>query len=413
MLSFAEKTAMRRIYLLIGLAALLVASCERLDIPFGRSTGRGGPGLAQKDSSAAPGSATPDTVCYAAVVKVPDGYDWHRDSLAGRFSGELLFYRGSRPCLSITLDGSVPVSPDPGTHHILAGHLFTECSSGGALHILRDGEPLLHLPGEGFLKGLLLSADGGLWTLACTPSDGSLTLCRNGETVVRIARGSAVGGFGEGRSALYEDGGHICFSYTEGGNFFAVKDGGISPILPPGDGATVEDFRWREGIPLTLYRKYDTHYLYTEGASRQMINSRWKASFVEAGGNLFIFGRTNYISRDLYFSCDVQSLEIRYFYGKEPWLHSAEGDLFAVQGSSPLRISTGASTPTPPFPHIDLEGMLVFSDECVASIGRDAYLGASVPGGRPLLIRGSRAVGEFPFDGYITAVDVEITAPSL
>ena len=56
--------------------------------------------------------------------------------------------------------------------------------------------------------------------------------------------------------------------------------------------------------------------------------------------------------------------------------------------------------------------MLVFTDECVASIGGDPWLGVSVPGGRPLLVRGGEAVGEFPFDGYITAVDVEIIPPS-
>ena len=191
---------------------MIAAGCERLDTPFcrGQSNGRSGrdSGLEQKDSTSGSASA-PDTVCWAAVVKVPDGYDWMRDTLAGRFSGELLFYRGGQPCLSIPLNGSLPVSPDPGTHHIIRGHLYTECCSGGLLHILRDGVPLLHLPGDGFLKGLLQVADGSLWTLVCTPADGGLTLRRNGETVVRIARGSAVGGLGEGHSALYEDDGHV------------------------------------------------------------------------------------------------------------------------------------------------------------------------------------------------------------
>ena len=417
MLSFAEKTAMRRIYSVIALGALLMAGllpvgCERLDTPFGRSSGRGGSGVAQHDSSAVQRTDAPDTVCWTAVVKVPDGYDWHRDTLAGRFSGELLLYRGSQPCLHIPLDGTVPVGPDPGTHHIIRGHLYTEYSSGGALHILRDGVPLLHLHGEGFLKGLLLREDGSLWTLACTPVDGSLSLCRNGETVVRIAHGSAVGGIGEGRPALYEDAGHICFSYTEGGNFFAVTDGGIVPVPPPEQGATVEDFRWRDGTPLTLYRKYDTHYIYTEGSVSQMVNSRYSAIFAETGGELYVFGRTNYISRNLYYSCAVENREMRYFLGKNPWLHGFGSGLFIVQGRDPLRISYGAETPDRQAVAIDKEGMLVFTDECVASIGGDAWLGVSVPGGKPLLVRGGDAVGEFPFDGYITAVDVEITPPS-
>ena len=417
MLSFAEKTAMRRIYSVIALGALLLAGllpvgCERLDTPFGRSSGRGGSGVAQHDSSAVQRTDAPDTVCWTAVVKVPDGYDWHRDTLAGRFSGELLLYRGSQPCLHIPLDGTVPVGPDPGTHHIIRGHLYTEYSSGGALHILRDGVPLLHLHGEGFLKGLLLREDGSLWTLACTPGDGSLSLCRNGEMVVRIAHGSAVGGIGEGRPALYEDAGHICFSYTEGGNYFAVTDGGIVPVPPPEQGATVEDFRWRDGTPLTLYRKYDTHYIYTEETVSQMVNSRYPAYFAETGGELYVFGRTNYISRNLYYSCAVKSREMRYFFGLNPWLHSSGSCLFIVQGRDPLRISKGAASPDRQAVAIDKEGMLVFTDECVASIGGDSWLGVSVPGGKPLLVRGGDAVGEFPFDGYITAVDVEITPPS-
>ena len=409
-----QKTTMKRFYLIFALGLMVAAGCERLDTPFGRGTagGRSGrdSGLEQKDSTA--GNA-PDTVCFAAVVKVPDGYDWMRDTLAGLFSGELLFYRGGNPCLSIPLDGSVPVSPDPGTHHIIRGHLYTECCSGGSLHILRDGVPLLHLPGDGFLKGLLQVADGSLWTLVCTPADGGLTLRRNGETVIRIARGSAVGGLGEGHSALYEDDGHVCFSYTEGDSFFAVKDGGISPIKPPEEGAYVDDFLWRDGEALTLYKKNDVCYLHRNGISTAAINSRSHCTFVETGGGLYVFGRSNYISRNLYFSWNAESSEVLYFYGTEPWLHSSEAGLFTVQGSSPLRVSGWAKAPLQQIPHTDREGMMVFSDECVASIGRDAYLGASVPGGRPLLIRGSRAVGEFPFDGYITTVDVEITAPNL
>ena len=416
MLSFAEKTAMRRIYSVIALGALLqaglfLAGCERLDTPFGRSRGRGGSGVAQHDSSAVQGTDVPDTVCWTAVVKVPDGYDWHRDTLAGRFSGELLLYRDGRPCLHIPLDGTVPVGPDPGTHHIIRGHLYTECSSGGALHILRDGVPLLHLPGEGFLKGLLLREDG-LWTLACTPDDGSLTLCRNGETLVRIARGSAVGGLGEGRPALYEDAGHICYSYTEGGNFFAVTDGGIVPVPPPEQGAIVEDFRWRDGAPITLYRKNGAHHIYSSGSRRMVIYGQRPARLVEAGGSLFVFGMSDFGLRDIAFAAAADGSGIKYYYGRESWLHCSEAGLFTVQGSSPLRISEGTLAPTALSPHIDKEGMLVFTDECVASIGSDPWLGVSVPGGKPLLVRGGEAVGEFPFDGYITAVDVEIIPPS-
>lgn len=417
MLSFAEKTAMKRLYPLIGLMALLAVGCERLDTPFGRSYGNGrtgrSSGLAQKDSTSTSETTVPDTVCRAAVVKVPDSYDWHKDSLAGHFSGELLFYCGSSPGLSIPLDGSLPVSPDPGTHHILAGHLYTECCSGGALHILRDGGPLLHLPVEGFLKGLLLSGDGGLWTLVCTPADGSLTLFRNGETVIRITHGSAIGGLGEGRPALYEDAGHICFTYTEERNFFAVKDGGISPVPLPEQGATVEDFRWWGGETVTLYRKNGAHHIDFGGSSRMLIYGQRPARLVEAGGRLYAFGMSDFGIRDVAFVAAADGSGIKYFLGREPWLHSSEGCLFTVQGSEPLRISGGSSVPTSISQYSDMEGMLVFTDECVASIGSNAYLGASVPGGRPLLIRGSQAVGEFPFDGYITAVDVELTPPSL
>ena len=417
MLSFAEKTAMRRIYSVIALGALLLAGllpagCERLDTPFGRSTGRGGSGLAQRDSSSATTVDAPDTVCWTSVVKVPDGYDWHRDTLAGRFSGELLLYRGSRPCLHIPLDGTVPVGPDPGTHHIIHGHLYTECSSGGVLHILRDGVPLLHLPGEGFLKGLLLRADGSIWTLACTPADGSLSLCRNGETVVRIARGSAVGGLGESRRALYEDNTHICFSYTDGGNMYAVKDGGICLVPPPKDGAVVEDFRWREGEPITLYRNEGTRYVYMGGTSRKLAYGNRPARLVEAGGELYAFGMSNYSSGNRAFASPIDGSQTLYFHGVEPWLHWAEGELFTVQGSGPLRISHGTTTPTLSKRIAEIEDRMVFTDECVASIGSDPWLGVSVPGGKPLLVRGGEAVGEFPFDGYITAVDVEIIPPS-
>ena len=421
---------MRRRILILGLAGLLgfgglfLSGCERLDTPFGRNgrggaTGRGS-GLTFRDSSSTSGNATatPDTIIWASVVKVPDGYDWKRDTLAGRFSGELLFYRGAQPCLSIPLGGTLPVSPDPGTHHIIDGHLYTECCSGGALHILRDGEPFLHLPGEGFLKGLLAGEDGTLWTLACAPGEGSLTLRRDSETIVRIARGSAIGGLGESRPALYEDDASICFSYTEGGNMYAVRGGGIVPIPPPEDGAVVEDFRWWGGEAVTLYKKGGGHCLYTGGAGRDgsgrlVIYGRKAARLVEAGGRLFAFGMSDFGLRDIAFAVAIDGSGTQYFYGNDPWLHWSEQGLFTVQGSGPLRICLGTSTPTSSNRIAEIEGPVVFTDECVASIGRDAFLGVSVPGGHPLLMRGGTAVGEFPFDGYITAVDVELSLPSL
>ena len=402
---------------LLGCCSLYLAGCERLDTPFGRSGrhGRDGRGLAQKDSTSTQGDSEvpPDTITWAVVVKVPDGYDWARDTLSGRFSGELLLYRGSRPCLSIPLGGSLPVSPHPGTHHIIGGHLYTECCSGGALHILRDGVPLLDLPGEGFLKGLLLNDDGALWTLACAPGEGSLTLRRDSETVIRIARGSAIGGLGENRPALYEDDGHICFTYTEGGNMFAVKDGGIHPVPPPEDRATVEDFRWWGGEPVTLYRKGGGHCIYVDGAGTLLIYGQKEARLVEAGGRLYAFGMSDFGLRDCAFASAADGSGTKFFFGKDPWLHWSEAGLFTVQGCAPLRISGESRVPTSAVPIAETEGSIVFTDECVGAIGRDPYLGVSVPGGRPLLMRGDSAVGEFPFDGYITAVDVELMAPSL
>ena len=419
---------MKRIILLLGLgcflgmAGLIHAGCERLDTPFGRSghsgaTGRGS-GSVQGDDSSTSGESSgeseiPDTVIWASVVRVPDGYDWARDTLAGRFSGELLFYRGAQPCLSIPLGGTLPVSPDPGTHHIVGGHLYTECCSGGSLHILRDGVPLLHLPEEGFLEGLLVGEDGALYTLVCSPGDGSLTLRHGSETIVRIARGSAIGGLGESRQALYEDDGHVCFSYTDGGNIYAVRDGGICLIPPPEDGGEVEDFRWRGGEPVTLFRNNGWHFVYIGGSGSKLIYGNHIARLVEAGNELYVFGMSNYSSRDRAYASSVDGSRTLYFCGIEPWLHWSEGGLFTVQGSGPLRISLGTSRPTSSNRIAEIEGWVVFTDECVASIGNDAFLGVSVPGGHPLLMRGGAAVGEYPFDGYITAVDVELSPPSL
>lgn len=407
-----------RLFILLfpAIFCLILDGCERLDSPFGRTPPGGGTGrnsgLIPGDSSAYFPPST-DTVTWACAVKVPAGYDWMQDTLAGRFPGELLFYRSGHMILSIPLGGTLPVSPDPGSHHIMGGHLYTECCSGGVLHILRDGVPLLHLPGEGFLKGLLVREDGSIWTLVCTPANGSLTLRRNNETVIRIAHGTAVGGMGESRCALYEDAGHVCFEYTEGGRLFSVRDDGISLISPPEESSAAADFRWWHGEPVILFKKYDAYYLYMKGVVSLIANSRRVASLVEAGGELHVFGMSNYLVRNIVFSASVDKRELKFFYGRDSWLHCSEGGLFTVQGSGPLCISGWSASPNQDIPREEREGMLVFTDECVSSIGRDPYLGVSVPGGRPLLIRGSRVVGEFPFDGYITAVDVELTAPSL
>ena len=424
---------MKRFFFFLGFL-FMVAACELVDGPFdhrprgGRNTASGA--ASQPDSTSAP--QEPDTVVWASVVRVPEGYDWARDSAGGSFGGELLLYRNSEAVLRIPANGGTSyggsgsgfISLNPGTHHIINGHLYSEHCSGGHCYICRDGCLLLQLDGTGFLKGLLELADGSLITLSCSPGDGSLTLRRGSEVLLRISGGSVLGGLGEARPALYKDGSHWCFAYRSGGALYSVRDGVISAVQAPSDDGIAEDVLWQGGKQLLLWRDADGHYLYEEstvgtGAADGSASGGRKISGMDADlhlirleGGLFAYCDAAMPNGYRRLFINLQTGKTMPFRSTDSWPHCIGDALWLVHGSSPFSLTlreTGDKTPRTVFSDMDA---MVFSNECIALRGDEMLLGVSAPGMRPRLFSGLEPVGEFPFEGYVTALSVEIIPPN-
>ena len=254
---------------------LVLAACEVVDAGVGRGARGGGyspgeSGRHRDTARVADPPAAADTVVWACAVKVPDGYDWARDTAAGHFSGELILYRNSEPTLKLPAGEADCIGPAPGSHHLAGGHLYTEFASGGQTVVLRDGAPYLQLGGAGILKGILPWKDGSTLTLFCSLPDGGLQLHRDSGLLLKISRGSALGGIGGGRPSLYEDEGHYCFEYRDGDSFFSVRDGIISAVMPPEEGFVVEDCRMFRGEEVLIVRKGPNHYLFQDGGKRKI-----------------------------------------------------------------------------------------------------------------------------------------------
>lgn len=406
---------MKRLLLLLGIIGLW-AGCEQVDFPYRRDT-RGDrtaidPGRQRDSAKANPGSSLPDTVMWVCAVKVPEGYDWARDTASGRFDGELLLYRNSDPVLRVPTGEASRIGPEPGSHHIARGHLYTEYHSAGRTYICKDAAPLFTFEDGGFLKGLLPLPDGSLMSLSCIPG-GGLALRKDSLMLTRIGRGRAIGGFGEGWPVFYMEDGRCCFNYFDSGNLFTVKDGAVSTVAPPESGAEAEDCRRWKGEDVILWRNASGHHLQKGTVCMDLVQGDPRMHLFEAGGALYAWGGNKSGMRNHVVVYDTDSFKRLFLYGKDSWLYGNGAGLFAVNAKGPLSVYFANRTPVESKPLLRDNDYFVFSDECVASYGKDPFLGVSSPGKPPRLIRGDRAVGELPFEGYITAVDVEIIPPSL
>ena len=158
-----------------------------------------------------------DTCLFMSAVQVAPGYDWRRDTAFGVSGGSVLLYRDLEAVLNLPL--SEGISPDPDTHHILDGHLYTESSARSETVVRRDGQEVARWPGRERLCGIW-EADGVVCTLSQNRSGEGFSLRRNGKTVLAMESGQVVGDLLDPSfpptGALFPEGGKACFFYTDG-----------------------------------------------------------------------------------------------------------------------------------------------------------------------------------------------------
>lgn len=286
---------------MISFAAMVVAvACstysEDLLHPQGRRNGRQGvlpsSGEWLEDSLSAY-----DTSLYVSGVRVLDGYDWRRDTLAGHFRAELVVYRDTVPALILPAGDDFEISPEPDTHHLLGGRLFTEYSTLSHTVIRCNGEECLRFEGREFLLGIV-EKEGHLHTLSGRRGGDGFVYRVDGAAVLSKSGGKVFGSFREyscpGTGALYEDDGRVCFCFSCSSSVMTmVRDGEETDVPAPVGTLEIHDARIVGGKLCSVCRRQDDAVL-VHGEDVLPLGADWRSALsvrvYASGGSVVLAG---------------------------------------------------------------------------------------------------------------------------
>ena len=170
-------------------------------------------------------SAEPDTAIYVSAVRADSGCDYLRQDPGP--GSEIVLFKNFKQVLSVPFgDGA---GPDPDTHHLIDGHLWTERSTLTQTVICRDSVEKCRFDGREYLLGLLPVGDD-VYTLSHGRDDDSFTYRKNSQVLYRKEAGSVFGNMQDpsygNTGALYlSQTGRPCFCYSGSGAYYAVEDG--------------------------------------------------------------------------------------------------------------------------------------------------------------------------------------------
>lgn len=393
------------LFLLLG---GILAACSPLDEPPSggehRRPGNGGaptaPGTPEYPAPTPP-VPKPDTVLYCTAVRFPDGYDWQRDSAYGSVPFDLILYRDGSPVLTLAWDEEACFGPDPDRHHLLGGHLYTECLSGAHTRVGRDGEELFRIGGREFLVGLL--PDGAdLYTLSRKTSGTGFSYRRNGTLLLESDNGIPFGDLSDPSygptGALCRDGGAVAFCYRDGTQLCRVRDGAAAPLEGSYIPGNVLDCKLHDGDGLLL-----------QSSDFGLLMHRGRLWFHPDGcvaAGFFLSGRTRSFSAWMDIDRDTFP---RQLCREEATIYFSPEATYAVAADAAGKVrwygpdGTGGEELPVRF----------FSPKCATVSGGRLVLAltpldASQP---PYLLRGTQQT-EFNLNGYISAVAVELSYPA-
>ena len=338
----------------------------------------------------------PDTTLYFTAVSFPEDYDWQRDSAWGAVSFRITLYKDFKPVLSILSDTCRFIRPDPDLHHIIDGHLYTECTLGGHTVIACDGREVLRLPGKELLRGLFPDNEG-LYALSQPRDGGGFSLRRNGEVIFKNGSGQIFGSMGNPSygpgGALYRDRGSIRFCFRDGNGsktqyFTCTTDGdAIARDAPTG---TVNDMKSVNGTAVFALRRIGSNSIedgsvFPTGTARALIagwiDGKFTGTIQESGSG----------AREI---APVRAT----VYSPETAVSDEEGLITLWMEGNAAFVSNG---PCYLFPG------------CLSVSGGSYALGLTgrERGTRPYIVRNGRTV---PVDvyGYIGDVDLKVNLPN-
>ncbi len=412
----------------IFLALVLAASCEGLDrgqdgIFRADRLGSGTRSTRGKDADSTgrtsveePPAPVFDTTVWVCAVKVPDNYDWPRDTAMGTMQAELLLYKDGEQVLSLPVGASGGISPNPETHHLTGGHLYTEYPGAGSTVVTCDGQVAFSITSREVLRGLLVR-EGNILTLGCNMADNSLSLRENGKLLKNYPEAVAYGSLGERVPALYEDGGHFWFAYRSSGNAYLCRDGNAQLQK---SGVTVTDCRQAGGSPRTICNDgSEVSFESMDKTYSVCASSRARGTFTvhNLSGSIFVSGPVEFGgTKTMVKNFDTGSTA--YFAGGDLLIYGSAGKIFAVQAETTLVVQEAAAQ-AQELQHIamgktvlSVKDAYFFSGGCAYSLDGSLYVAVSRKGEKPYIWKDGEKIMELPINGYITGVEVTVSQSS-
>ncbi len=381
----------------------LIAGCNFLEEGFHRTKGRNDC-FGRTEPPVQDGQKPPlplpvqDTVLYYTAVCFDKAYDWRRDTAAGNVKYTLRFYKDHEPVQNISSDECESLSPDPYSHHIIDGQLYTERNRQGVCYLGRNGETLFSFEGREFMKGILPKGND-IYTLSQNHSGEGFTLRKNGEIVFSKSKGVIFGGLDDPSypqsGALYSNGGEYCFCYSvsenSGTGYFCVEDGSEQEIGSLNklilDLKLYGKFRFSAGSSLYTYSIEDAR-VWTSPLYRQMYLIGGRIN--NMSGIITPAGTISEICRE---EGTVLAGESRHYTVFE----DANADYIVADSDGQRR---------------KFSQMSAISSACVDIMGDILVLGLSArDADKPPLIAKGNEYRELDVHGYISRVQLELSPP--
>lgn len=419
MLSFVKMNGVKK-FLYILAAVLTAVSCEHINYslpgtPRGGRTTPGGGNKERKDSSSAENSAKPDTLVWVSGISVPEGYDWLRDTAMGASNARLVLYCNDEQVLDEPIGPQYSLNPYPDSHHLIGGRLYSEYVSGGETTILCDAKPLFKYEGHEYLKGLVAKNDS-LFTLGCNYAEGCYVMRQNGNPIIKLSGGKVPGGLGENAPALYEDGGHIYFCFIDGKGLDLVEDGVVKTINLPSFAKEALDCRMIEGVRYLVSSDGNNIYCSFNGKTINLhYMGKVKNDFfaMRLLGDAAVIGSVNNLTFDGFTQITMMERNRNLFLkGQDLYICECGEKIIGIR-NRPLNMQYGRASSIGDFESIfSAPDAFVFTKECINAGHGNIYAAASsVKGDKPCLFKNGRKWREFPFNGYLTGVNVELSLP--
>lgn len=158
-------------------------------------------------------------------VEYPKGYDWVKDSDYRNTPAWILMFEGSQEVLRFPAGKGSLWNPDPDSHRIWEGHLYTFATERDETVIGRDGAEVLRYEGAESIRGF--AVEGGHIITLGQKEGGGFSRRLDGKAVFFSENGFVQGSLDRGiprSGALFRDNGHWYFTYIMDGRLHLVED---------------------------------------------------------------------------------------------------------------------------------------------------------------------------------------------